>query len=142
MFELKRDEKIRALLSPAILDVTGLEVEDEEVFGPLLQVFRVSSFEEAVKSANNTAFGLSAGLISDSKELYQKFLRSSRAGIINWNRQITGAVSSNPFGGSGQSGNFRPGAYFAADYCAYPVASIEKEQLQMPGSISPGLNLE
>ena len=142
LFELKRDEKIRALLSPGILDVSGIETEDEEVFGPLLQVYRVSSFNQAVEFANNTSFGLSAGLISDSRDLYMKFLKSSRAGIINWNRQITGAVSSNPFGGSGHSGNFRPGAYFAADYCAYPVASIEKDQLQMPGSISPGLKIE
>ena len=54
---------------------------------------------------------------------------------------ITGAVSSNPFGGSGLSGNFRPSAYFAADYCAYPVASIEKEDLAMPEKTSPGIDV-
>ena len=142
LVELKRDSTIRALLSPAILDVGGIEVADEEVFGPLLQVIRVSSFNEAVQQANDTSFGLSAGLISDSHDLYTKFLGATKAGIVNWNRQITGAVSSNPFGGSGFSGNFRPGAYFAADYCAYPVSSIEKEKIEIPVTLPPGLNIE
>ena len=38
----------------------SFETEDEEVFGPLLQVYRVSNFDEAIQSANDTAFGLSA----------------------------------------------------------------------------------
>lgn len=136
-----QSEDIPALLSPGIIDVTGLELGDEEVFGPLLQVVRVDGFDAAVKESNRTAFGLSAGLISDNVEKYDIFLKASRAGIINWNRQITGAVSFNPFGGSGLSGNFRPGAYFAADYCAYPVSSIEKETLSLPENLSPGLEL-
>ena len=130
-----------AYVTPGIIDVTGLEQDDEEVFGPLLKVIRVKSFDTAVEESNNTRFGLSAGLISDDLKKYQKFVSESNAGIVNWNRQITGAVSSNPFGGSGYSGNFRPSAYFAADYCAYPVASIEKRSLEMPSSISPGINL-
>ena len=141
LVELKQHDEIPASLSPGIIDVTGLDVKDEEIFGPLLQVIRVADFSAAVEESNNTAFGLSAGLLSDSKEKYQLFLQASRAGIINWNRQITGAVSTNPFGGSGQSGNFRPSAYFAADYCAYPVASIEKEELALPEKLTPGVNL-
>ena len=139
--ELLRMEQNGALLTPGILDVTGLELSDEEVFGPLLKIYRVKDFDSAIEEANNTSFGLSAGLICDDSEKYRKFISLSNAGIVNWNRQITGAVSSNPFGGSGMSGNYRPSAYFAADYCAYPVASIEKDVVEMPGSIMPGIKI-
>ena len=50
-----------------------------------------------------------------------------RAGVINWNRPTNGASSGAPFGGVGRSGNHRPGAWYAADYCAYPVSSHESE---------------
>ena len=131
-----------ALLSPGILDVSGIQLDDEEVFGPLLQIIRVKNFDAAVEEANNTRFGLSAGLISDNPHKYARFISHSNAGIVNWNRQITGAVSSNPFGGSGFSGNFRPSAYFAADYCAYPVASIEINKVEMPSAVLPGIKIE
>ena len=97
---------------------------DEELFGPLLNVIRVSDFDAAIREANNTAYGLSAGLLSDNQELYQKFIHQIRAGIVNWNRQTTGASGKLPFGGCGLSGNHRPSAYFAADYCSFPVASL------------------
>jgi len=112
-----------AFLRPGLLDVTGIEVPDEEVFGPMLQVTRVASFEDAILAANNTAYGLSAGLVSDSRDLWDRFWVESRAGIVNWNRPTCGAASNMPFGGPGQSGNLRPSAYYAADYCAFPVAT-------------------
>ncbi|AAK23586.1 succinylglutamate-semialdehyde dehydrogenase [Caulobacter vibrioides] len=114
-----------AFLKPGIVDVTGLETPDEELFAPLLQVRRVSSFDEALAAANATRYGLSAGLISNESELWDKFLSRIRAGVVNWNRPTTGAAGSMPFGGLGASGNHRPSAYYAADYCAYPVASFE-----------------
>ena len=103
--------------------MTGVDVPDEEVFGPLIQVIRVKDFDSAIAAANDTAYGLSSGLISDSKELWERFWVESRAGIVNWNRPTCGAASNMPFGGPGQSGNLRPSAYYAADYCAYPVAT-------------------
>lgn len=130
------------LISPGIIDVTDIKDRpDEEYFGPLLQIIRYDHFEDAVAEANNTRFGLSAGLFSEAPEQYQYFLQRIRAGIVNWNRPITGASSAAPFGGSGDSGNHRPGAYFAADYCAYPVASVESESLCMPNDLAPGLDL-
>ncbi len=60
---------------------------------------------------------------------------------MNWNRQITGASSAAPFGGVGASGNHRPSAYYAADYCAYPVASLEAQTLEMPDELAPGVTL-
>lgn len=112
-----------AFIRPGLLDVTGVEVPDEEVFGPMLQVMRVASFDDAIAAANNTAYGLSAGLVSDDEALWERFWVESRAGIVNWNRPTCGAASNMPFGGPGQSGNLRPSAYYAADYCAYPVAT-------------------
>jgi succinylglutamic semialdehyde dehydrogenase len=127
-------------LSPVTVDDTGLpNVPDEEWFGPLLQVIRVDDFATALQVANNTSYGLAAGLLSDDPALWQQFQTEVRAGVVNWNRPTTGAASTAPFGGIGNSGNHRPSAYYAADYCAYPVASIETDVLEMPKQLSPGL---
>ena len=114
-------------LTPGLIDMTGVDAPDEEIFGPLLQVVRVADFDAAVAAANDTRFGLSAGLIGGDAKLWERFRGEVRAGVVNWNRPTTGAASSAPFGGVGQSGNHRPSAYYAADYCAYPVASLEAE---------------
>ena len=128
------------LISPGLIDVTHVpKREDKECFGPLLQIIRVKDFAAALTEANNTDYGLAAGLLSDDADLYQKFRQTVKAGIINWNQQLTGAASSAPFGGVGMSGNHRASAYFAADYCAYPVASLEVPVLQMPESLVPGV---
>ncbi|MFP6397015.1 aldehyde dehydrogenase family protein, partial [Pseudomonas aeruginosa] len=82
-----------------------------------------------------------AGLLSDSRERFEQFLVESRAGIVNWNKQLTGAASSAPFGGIGASGNHRPSAYYAADYCAYPVASLESPSVSLPATLTPGISL-
>jgi len=127
-------------VSAGIVDVTGATgIPDEEWFGPLLQVIRVADFDAALKVANATEFGLSASLLSDDEALWHKFVLRARAGVVNWNRPTTGAASSAPFGGVGKSGNHRPSAYYAADYCAYPVASIENPALEMPAKLSPGM---
>jgi succinylglutamic semialdehyde dehydrogenase len=116
-------------LSPAIIDVTAVkERPDVELFGPLLQVSKVDDFDEAIAEANNTRFGLSASLVGGTPAEYNRFWANVRAGVINWNRPTNGASSAAPFGGVGLSGNHRPSAYYAADYCAYPVASNEMEQ--------------
>ncbi len=119
-----------AFVTPGIIDVTRSNaVPDEEHFGPLLKVWRVRDFDAAIERANATKFGLSAGILTDDKAKWEQFLALSRAGIVNWNRQTTGAAGSAPFGGVGASGNHRPAAYYAADYCAYPVASMQGEAL-------------
>ena len=110
---------------------------DIELFGPLLQVYRTSDFDAAIAEANNTRYGLSAALVSQDPKRYDAFWANIRAGIVNWNRPTNGAASNAPFGGIGWSGNHRPSAYYAADYCAYPVASNEAEQAR--ASIGVGL---
>ncbi len=114
-----------AYVSPGIVDVTAIHHrKDEEIFGPLLQVIRVPDFDTAIEEANNTRFGLAAGLISDDADFFAKFEAEVRAGVLNWNRQTTGASGAAPFGGVGQSGNHRPAGYYAADYSAWPMASL------------------
>jgi succinylglutamic semialdehyde dehydrogenase len=114
-----------AYVSPGIADVTEVEHRpDEEIFGPLLQVIRVANFDAALEEANNTRFGLAAGLISDDPKLFERFEAEVRAGVLNWNRQTTGASGAAPFGGVGQSGNHRAAGYYAADYSAWPMASL------------------
>ena len=116
-------------LTPAIIDVTGCEERpDIELFGPLLQVIRVPDLDAGIAEANATRFGLSASLIGGSPADYNRFWANVRAGIVNWNKPTNGASSAAPFGGVGLSGNHRPAAFYAADYCAYPVASSEHEQ--------------
>lgn len=139
--ELKHLDPESGFVSPGILDVTSIidTMPDEEHFGPLLKVIRYSDFDQAIDLANKTSFGLSAGLLSDSEGLYQHFYKRIRAGIVNWNRPITGASGAAPFGGVGESGNHRASAFYAADYCAYPVASVELEKSTLPGSLNPGL---
>lgn len=143
MVPMKSVSKNRAMLSPGLLDVTPVKDRpDTEIFGPLLQLIWVVDFEKAISEANQTKYGLSAGILTDNVNLYREFLAHSRAGIVNWNRQITGASSSAPFGGIGQSGNHRPSAYFATDYCSFPVASIEAEKLAIPEALPPGITVK
>jgi succinylglutamic semialdehyde dehydrogenase len=116
-------------VSPAMIDVTNMkERPDVELFGPLLQVVRVDDFDAAIAEANNTRFGLAASLIGGTPQEYNRFWANIRAGVVNWNRPTNGASSAAPFGGIGLSGNHRPAAFYAADYCAYPVASAEMDQ--------------
>lgn len=129
-------------VSPGVIDLTGVaNVPDEEYFGPLVSVYRYESFEEAISLANDTRFGLAAGLFDVDRSKYELFLTRSTAGVVNWNRPTTGASSAAPFGGTGASGNHRPAAYYAADYCAYPVASLEAESLALPTELLPGIHL-
>jgi succinylglutamic semialdehyde dehydrogenase len=128
-----------AMLSPGIIDVTGIDRTDVEIFGPLLQLIRVNDFDDAIAEANNTRYGLAAALFSDDRGLYDEFFKCIRAGVVNWNRPTTGASGALPFGGIGRSGNHRPSAYHAVDYCAYPVASMESAKLQMPKVLTPGI---
>ncbi|HPU16425.1 MAG TPA: aldehyde dehydrogenase family protein, partial [Polymorphobacter sp.] len=135
---LARRDMTKPLLSPGLIDVTDVaDRPDSEMFGPVLQMIRVPDFDAALAEANNTRFGLSAGLIGGDAALYDHFWQASRAGVVNWNRPTNGAASNAPFGGIGLSGNHRPSAYYAADYVAWPVASLEADAIE--GSIATGL---
>ncbi|WP_411994230.1 succinylglutamate-semialdehyde dehydrogenase [Agarivorans sp. DSG3-1] len=141
LVELSQADPSKGFVSPGIVDVTAVaELPDEEYFGPLLQVIRYADWDEAIAQANNTRYGLSAGLLSVDEDKWENFRHRIRAGIVNWNRSITGASSAAPFGGVGASGNHRASAKYAADYCAYPVASMEGKASVLPASLGPGLH--
>jgi succinylglutamic semialdehyde dehydrogenase len=126
---LDRPVEGRPYLTPALIDVTDVKDRpDEEIFGPVLQVIRVRDFDAAIAEASNTRFGLAASLVGGSPEMFEKFWAHVRAGVINRNRPTNGAPSNAPFGGVGLSGNHRPSAFYAADYCAYPVTSSEADR--------------
>lgn len=130
----------RPFLSPGLIDMTGIAgVPDEEYFGPVLQLYRVPDEQAAVAVANDTRYGLSAAVLCDDPALFQRLSKQIRAGLINWNRQTTGASGGAPFGGVGLSGNHRPAGYYAADYCAYPVASVEAGPLALPATLPDGM---
>ena len=138
LLHMRRTAPDLPFLTPGIIDVTEVpDRPDVELFGPILQVIRVPDLDAAITEANNTRYGLSASLIGGSPDDYGRFWANIRTGIINWNGATNGASSKAPFGGIGMSGNHRPAAYYAADYCAYPVASTEVDQPS--ASINVGL---
>ena len=141
LLPMRWPDRHSALLTPGIIDLTDVDgIADEEVFGPLLAVMRYDSFDEAIAMANNTRYGLACGLISPDRARFDRLLLEARAGIVNWNKPLTGAASTAPFGGIGASGNHRASAWYAADYCAWPMASLESREIALPSTLSPGLD--
>ena len=143
---LSRAEKLPlgdAFISPGLIDVTDIKDRDDvECFGPILQVIRVADMDAALIEANHTTFGLAAGILTDNKAVYDQFYAEIEAGIVNWNQPLPGASSDAPFGGIGLSGNHRPAAYYAADYCAWPMASLENAENKLtPPALPPGLKI-
>ncbi len=128
-----------AMLRPGILDVSEVQhPQDNEVFGPLLQVTRVDGIDQAIDHANRTRFGLSAGLVGGTPDHWARFQSEVRAGVLAWNRPTTGASSHNPFGGLRESGNHRPAGYLSADYCSTATGAVEADAMSMP-ALPPGL---
>jgi succinylglutamic semialdehyde dehydrogenase len=143
LLKMTRLQENCALLSAGIVEVTEVEqLPDEEYFGPLLSIIRYQELPEAIEIANKTRFGLATGLISTQREDFERLLIEARAGIVNWNKPLTGASSNAPFGGIGASGNHRASAYYAADYCAWPMASMESETITLPATHLPGLHFD
>lgn len=129
-----------AFLSPGIIDMEHAKrFVDEEIFAPLVQVYRYQHFEEAITLANQTQYGLTAGLFSEDPARYAYFAEHVRAGLLSWNVPTIGGSAQLPFGGLGKSGNHRPSAFFAMDYCIYPVASVEQTTLSIPSDRYPGV---
>ncbi len=130
-------------VSPGIIDVTMIKNrDDEEIIGPFLQVTRVNDFDAALDEANNSKYGLAAGIFTEEPKLYERFHEIIQAGIINWNQQLTGASAWAPFGGIKQSGNFRPSGYLSTDYCVYSTGTIEVEKIELPKDLPPGLSFD
>jgi len=77
----------------------------EEIFGPVLAVIKVSNFEEGLKVANNTEYGLTGAIYSTDREKLNIARREFHVGNLYFNRKCTGAmVGVHPFGGFNMSG--------------------------------------
>lgn len=143
LLTMTRPDSQSAVLTPGIIDITGIpNAPDEEYFGPMVSVIRYTDFSQALQIANQTRFGLAIGLVSEDRQQFERLILEARAGIVNWNKPLTGASSAAPFGGVGASGNHRPSAFYAADYCAWPMASLESESLILPATLSPGISFD
>lgn len=140
LLEMQHLQPGTGFVSPGLIEVDGIAgLPDEEYFGPFLQIIHVKNLDEAIKIGNRTKYGLTAGIFTSKEEDFRFFYHRLQAGIINWNMPTTGAVGTAPFGGIKCSGNNRPSAYYAADYCAYPVASMEASELKLPVQLTPGI---
>ncbi|EIM76971.1 aldehyde dehydrogenase [Nitratireductor aquibiodomus RA22] len=82
----------------------GQTINREEVFGPVVSVFRAGDFDEAVRIANDTPYGLSAGIFTETHSKARAFMRASRSGMVTVNLPTVGSDYHVPFGGNGASG--------------------------------------
>ena len=77
----------------------------EEIFGPVLALIKVASFDEGLRVANNTEYGLTGSVYTASRELMNRARRDFHVGNLYFNRKCTGAmVGAHPFGGFNMSG--------------------------------------
>jgi 1-pyrroline-5-carboxylate dehydrogenase len=77
----------------------------EEIFGPVLAIIKVESFEEGLQVANNTEYGLTGSLYTSDREKMDRARRDFHVGNLYFNRKCTGAmVGAHPFGGFNMSG--------------------------------------
>lgn len=116
--------------------------QKSEIFGPNVAIYQSSDFDETLDIVNSTGYGLVMALFSKNKSLYDEALLRARVGLLNWNRTTNGSSSRLPFGGMGKSGNDRPSAHFAINYCTVPLASLEDHTPFDPTKILPGMNLD
>lgn len=88
-------------MQPALLvdSTPSMRINREEVFGPVASVIRVSDYEEALAVANDTEFGLSAGIATTSLRYATHFKRHSQAGMVMVNLPTAGVDYHVPFGG-------------------------------------------
>ncbi|HEY1460048.1 MAG TPA: aldehyde dehydrogenase family protein [Casimicrobiaceae bacterium] len=88
-------------LAPTLLTgaTNAMRSSREEIFGPVASVIRVKDYEEAVAVANDTDFGLSAGIVTTSLKYASHFKRASQAGMVMVNLPTAGVDYHVPFGG-------------------------------------------
>src|ERR671911_526936 len=91
-------------ISPTIFEVEReARVAREEIFGPVLSVIKAGDFDEALRVANDSPYGLTGGVYSKNRDHLERARREFKAGNVYFNRSITGAlVGVQPFGGFGQ----------------------------------------
>jgi succinylglutamic semialdehyde dehydrogenase len=116
----------------------GSRYQEEEIFGPDVAVYVFDDVDEAVAMAEATPYGLALAVFTKQRRNLTPFFHHCRVGVLNWNRATVGASSGLPFGGQKGSGNDRPTALFAAEYCTYPVAMLEASRQKGREPLPPG----
>jgi aldehyde dehydrogenase (NAD+) len=115
-------------LSPAIFaDTTaGMQINQDEVFGPLAAVIRVRDYEEALAVANRTPFGLSSGIVTNSLKHASHFKRHAESGLVMVNLPTAGLDYHVPFGGRKKSsyGPREQGSYAREFYTIVKTAYV------------------
>jgi aldehyde dehydrogenase (NAD+) len=116
-------------MAPALFTETrsDMRINREEVFGPVASVLRVKDFEEALATANDTEFGLAAGICTTSLKHAQAFKRLSQAGMVMVNLPTAGVDYHVPFGGRKASsyGPREQGRYAAEFYTTVKTAYVQ-----------------
>jgi aldehyde dehydrogenase (NAD+) len=106
-------------MSPALITETlnTMRINREEVFGPVASVIRVSSYDEALAVANDTPYGLSAGICTSSLKYASHFKQHSQAGMVMVNLPTAGVDYHVPFGGrKGSSYGTREQGKYAVEF--------------------------
>ena len=97
---LRRDTEGYFMAPALLVDTTAqMRINREEIFGPVASIIRVKGYEEALAEANNTPFGLSAGIATTSLKHATHFKRQSQAGMVMVNLPTAGVDYHVPFGG-------------------------------------------
>jgi 1-pyrroline-5-carboxylate dehydrogenase len=94
-------------IAPTVIAVVAptARIALEEIFGPVLAVIQSSSFDNALAIANNTEYGLTGALYSNSRQKLDRAREEFHVGNLYFNRKCTGAmVGAHPFGGFNMSG--------------------------------------
>ena len=94
-------------IAPTVFaDVSPIaRIAQEEIFGPVLAVIKANGFDDALRIANNTEYGLTGAIYSSSREKLERAAEEFAVGNLYLNRKCTGAmVGAHPFGGFGMSG--------------------------------------
>jgi succinylglutamic semialdehyde dehydrogenase len=116
--------------------------QKSEIFGPNVAIYKSADFDETMKIVNSTGYGLVLALFTKDRALYEEALFKANVGLLNWNRTTNGASSRLPFGGTGKSGNDRPSAHFAVQYCSVPMANLEDPTPYDSSKNLPGISFE
>ncbi len=116
--QLKRDSAGFYMAPALFTDTTGdMRINREEVFGPVAGIIRVKDYEAALQEANNTPFGLSAGIATTSLKFATHFKRHSQAGMVMVNLPTAGVDYHVPFGGrKGSSYGSREQGRYAQEF--------------------------
>ncbi len=115
-------------MAPTVLENVAHadELSQQEQFGPITCLYRVASFDEAVRLANATAYGLTGAIHTSSADRIEEFIARYRGGLVAINGATYGAGPHMPFGGLKNSGNgFRePGTEALDVYCEWKTIVV------------------